>query len=66
MGFPVWANRELGESSRLVGELLGAAQPGEDLERRLLGDLAYRSEQLERAGGGGNLLGDRALPSARQ
>jgi hypothetical protein len=32
---------------RLVGELLGDAQLGEDLARRLLGDLAYRSEQLE-------------------
>ncbi len=32
---------------RLVGELLGEAGLGEDLARRLLGDLAYRSEQLE-------------------
>ncbi len=31
---------------RLVGELLGEAGLGEDLARRLLGDLAYRSEQL--------------------
>lgn len=32
---------------RLVGELLGEAGLGEDLARKLLGDLAYRSEQLE-------------------
>jgi hypothetical protein len=32
---------------RLVGELLGQAELREDLARRLLGDLAYRSEQLE-------------------
>ena len=32
---------------RLVGELLGEARLGEDLARRLLGDLAYRSEELE-------------------
>ncbi len=32
---------------RLVGELLGGARLGEDLARRLLGDLAYRSEELE-------------------
>ena len=31
---------------RLVGELLGEAGLGEDLASRLLGDLAYRSEQL--------------------
>ena len=31
---------------RLVGELLGGAQLGEGLARRLLGDLAYRSEKL--------------------
>ncbi len=31
---------------RLVGELLGEAGIGEDLARRLLGDLAYRSEKL--------------------
>ena len=31
---------------RLVGELLGYAQLGEGLTRRLLGDLAYRSEKL--------------------
>lgn len=30
---------------RLVGELLGEAGLGEDLARRLLGDLAYRSKQ---------------------
>ena len=30
---------------RLVGELLGEAGLGEDLARRLLGDLAYRSEE---------------------
>jgi hypothetical protein len=32
---------------RLVGELLGEAGLGEDLARRLLGELAYRSEKLE-------------------
>ena len=32
---------------RLVGEPLGGARLGEDLARRLLGDLAYRSEELE-------------------
>jgi hypothetical protein len=32
---------------RLVGELLGEAGLGEELARRLLGDLAYRSEELE-------------------
>jgi hypothetical protein len=31
---------------RLVGELLGGAQLGEGLARRLFGDLAYRSEKL--------------------
>jgi hypothetical protein len=31
---------------RLVGELLGYAQLGEGLTRRLFGDLAYRSEKL--------------------
>lgn len=31
---------------RLVGELLGYAQLGEGLARRLFGDLAYRSEKL--------------------
>jgi hypothetical protein len=31
---------------RLVGELLGEAGLGEDLARKLLGDLAYRSERL--------------------
>ncbi len=31
---------------RLVGELLGEAGIGEDLARRLLGDLAYRGEKL--------------------
>jgi hypothetical protein len=31
---------------RVVGELLGAAQLEETLARRLLGDLAYRSEKL--------------------
>ena len=34
---------------KLVEELLGAAGLGEDLGRRLLGDLAYRSEALEDA-----------------
>ncbi len=32
---------------RLVGELLSEAGLGEDLARKLLGDLAYRSEELE-------------------
>ncbi len=32
---------------RLVGELLGDARLGEDLARRSLGDLAYRSEESE-------------------
>lgn len=32
---------------RLVGELLGECGFGEDLARRLFGDLAYQSEQLE-------------------
>lgn len=31
---------------RLVGELIDGAQLGEDLARRLFGDLAYRSEKL--------------------
>ena len=31
---------------RVVGEVLGDARLGEGLARRLLGDLAYRSEQL--------------------
>jgi hypothetical protein len=31
---------------RLVGELIGGAHLGEDLARRLFGDLAYQSEQL--------------------
>jgi hypothetical protein len=31
---------------RVVGELLGSAHLGETLWRRLLGDLAYRSEKL--------------------
>lgn len=34
---------------RLVGELLGESRLGEDLARRLLGDLAYQSEELERS-----------------
>lgn len=32
---------------RLVGELLGEAGLGEEVARKLLGDLAYRSEELE-------------------
>ena len=34
------------EEVRMVGELLGGAGLTEDLARRLLGDLAYRSEEL--------------------
>ncbi len=32
---------------RLVGELLGESGLGENLAKRLFGDLAYQSEQLE-------------------
>jgi hypothetical protein len=47
---------------RLVGELLGGAQLGEGLARRLLGDLAYRSEQLGAtlADGGVSLVSERS------
>jgi hypothetical protein len=46
---------------RLVGELLGESGLGEDLARRLLGDLAYKSEELERslAGAGVSLITER-------
>ncbi len=33
----------------LVGKLLGEARLGEELARRLLGDLDYQSEELEGA-----------------
>jgi hypothetical protein len=47
---------------RLVGELLGGAQLGEGLARRLLGDLAYRSEKLGAtlADGGVSLVSERS------
>lgn len=47
---------------RLVGELLGGAQLGEGLARRLLGDLAYRSEKLGTtlADGGVSLVSERS------
>jgi hypothetical protein len=47
---------------RLVGELLGGAQLGEGLARRLLGDLAYRSEKLGAtlADGGVSLVTERS------
>jgi len=47
---------------RLLGELLGGAQLGEGLARRLLGDLAYRSEKLGAtlADGGVSLVTERS------
>ena len=47
---------------RLVGELFGGAQLGEGLARRLLGDLAYRSEKLGAtlADGGVSLVTERS------
>lgn len=47
---------------RLVGELIGSAQLGEGLARRLLGDLAYRSEKLDEtlASGGFSLVTERS------
>ena len=47
---------------RLVGELLGGAQLSEGLARRVLGDLAYRSEQLGAtlADGGISLVTERS------
>ncbi len=46
----------------MVGELLGGAHLGEGPARRLLGDLAYRSEELREAlaGGGVSLVTERS------
>jgi Transposase DDE domain len=41
---------------RLVEELVAEANLGEDLARRLLGDLAYRSEALEKAMAGAGIV----------
>jgi hypothetical protein len=53
---------------RLVGELLNEAHLGEGLARRLLGDLAYRSEELgERLSGAGvSLVTERSRQHGRR
>lgn len=53
---------------RLVGELLGDARLREGLARRLLGDLAYRSEQLSKtlAGRGVSLVTERSRQNGRR
>ena len=52
---------------RLTKELLEGANLGEDVARRLFGDLAYRSEVLEKALAGSRVAaGNRALPAEWQ
>jgi hypothetical protein len=53
---------------RLVGELLGESGLGENLAKRLFGDLAYQSEQLERslAGAGVCLVTERSRQGGKR
>ena len=53
---------------RLVDELLGGARLEQGLARKLLGDLAYRSEKLGEtlAGGGVSLVTERRPPARRK
>lgn len=53
---------------RLVGELLGESGLGENLARRLLGDLAYQSEELESslAGVGVSLVTERSRQGGKR
>ncbi len=53
---------------RLVGELLGESGLGENLARRLLGDLAYQSEELESslAGAGVSLVTECSRQSGKR
>ena len=53
---------------RLVGELLGESGLGEDLARKLFGDLAYQSRELERslAGAGVSLITERSRQGGKR